>query len=275
MKKGIDMKKYLRMDKFPHIWCPGCGNGTVLKALIKAIHALEYNKNEVVVVSGIGCSSRATGYLDFNTLHTIHGRALPFATGVKLGNPKLKVIVISGDGDALAIGGNHFMHSCRRNIDLTMILINNSIYGMTGGQYSPATNNMEFGTTAPYGNIEQDSDTADIAIACGATYVARATTFHVALMEKYIKEGLSHNGFSVIEAIAQCPHHYGRKNKKGDGKQMILDYKKNAVNIAKAESMTEEELKGKIKIGCFLNKEKPEYCDSYAELKIRAQERDK
>jgi 2-oxoglutarate ferredoxin oxidoreductase subunit beta len=272
MKTGIDMKEYLRLDKFPHIWCPGCGNGTVLKALIKAVHAMNYNKDEVVVVSGIGCSSRATGYLDFNTLHTIHGRALPFATGVKLGNPRLKVIVISGDGDALAIGGNHFMHSCRRNIDITMIIINNNIYGMTGGQYSPATNNMEYGTTAPYGNIEQDSDTADIAIACGATYVARATTYHAVMLEKFIREGLMHNGFSVIEAIAQCPHHYGRKNKKGDAPQMILDYKKNSVTLAKAEKMTEQELKGKLKIGCFLNKEKPEYCDSYALLAKRARE---
>lgn len=271
MKQGIDYRKYLRLDKFPHIWCPGCGNGTVLKALIKAINGIGYKKNEVVVVSGIGCSSRATGYLDFNTLHTTHGRALPFATGVKLGNPNLKVIVVSGDGDATAIGGNHFMHSCRRNIDMTLIIINNSIYGMTGGQYSPATNFMEFGTTAPYGNIEQDSDICKIAVACGASYVARATTFHVALMEKFIREGLEHKGFSVIESIAQCPHHYGRKNKLGDGPAMIRHYRETSVMLSKAEKMTPDELDGKTVIGRFLKDDRPEYCDSYRKLMSRAQ----
>ncbi|PKK88164.1 MAG: 2-oxoacid:ferredoxin oxidoreductase subunit beta [Candidatus Wallbacteria bacterium HGW-Wallbacteria-1] len=271
MRIGIDYKKYLRLDKFPHIWCVGCGNGTVMKAVIKAIDNLQLDKNEVVIVSGIGCSSRATGYLDFNTLHTTHGRALPFATGVKFSKPRLKVIVISGDGDCMAIGGNHFMHACRRNIDMTLVMINNGIYGMTGGQYSPATNYMEYGTTAPYGNIEQDSDNTAIAMACGASYVARSTTYHVAQLEKLITDGIQHKGFSVIEAIAQCPHHYGRKNKKGDGPAMVRQYKENAVPFSRAQNMSEEELKGKIVTGKFLQKESPEYCESYARLVLRAQ----
>ncbi|HKJ88351.1 MAG TPA: thiamine pyrophosphate-dependent enzyme, partial [Gammaproteobacteria bacterium] len=176
--KAFDYDKYLRADKLPHIWCPGCGHGTVLKSLIRAVDKSGFEKNDICMVSGIGCSSRTPGYVDFNTLHTLHGRAFAFATGVKMGNPRLKVIVVTGDGDALAIGGNHFIHACRRNIDLTVLVYTNAIYGMTGGQYSPTTPQEKIATTSRYGNIEPPFDTCKMAQASGASFVARGTAYH-------------------------------------------------------------------------------------------------
>lgn len=250
---------YLRQNRLPHIWCPGCGNGVVVNALTRAIEELQLNKDKTSVVSGIGCSSRTPGYMDFDTLHTTHGRALPFATGVKLGNPELNVIVISGDGDATAIGGNHFIHACRRNVDLTLVIMNNNIYGMTSGQYSPLTPTGALATTAPYGNIDRPFDICKLAEAAGATYVARATTYHVAQLKKYIENGVKNKGFSVIEAVAQCPTYFGRKNKVGNAAQMVQWYKDRGVMWK--PGMKEEE--GKIYIGEFVNKTDPEYCESY------------
>ncbi|MBE3588370.1 MAG: 2-oxoacid:ferredoxin oxidoreductase subunit beta, partial [Thermoanaerobacteraceae bacterium] len=195
------VESHLRSDRFPHIWCPGCGNGIVLAALVRAIEELDLNPDKTVVVSGIGCSSRAAGYLDFNTLHTTHGRALAFATGIKLARPELAVFVLMGDGDAAAIGGNHFIHAARRNIDLTAVVFNNNIYGMTGGQFSPLTPTDKRATTAPYGNMERSFDLAELARAAGATYVARATTYHATMLEKFIVAGAKNKGFSVIEAV--------------------------------------------------------------------------
>ena len=192
-----------------------------MNSLIKALSNLGYDKDKVCIVSGIGCSSRAPGYMDFNTLHTTHGRALAFATGIKLANPDLKVIVISGDGDATAIGGNHLIHACRRNIDITTIVFNNNIYGMTGGQYSPTTPTNELGTTAPHGNIDKPFDVAALAGAAGATYTARTTAYHAMQMTKLIEKALDHNGFSLVEAISICPTYYGRKNKKGSAVDMM------------------------------------------------------
>ncbi len=173
-----DTLKYFRQERLPHIWCPGCGHGTVTGALVRAIARLKLDKNKVCVVSGIGCSSRAPGYLDFDTLHTTHGRALAFATGIKLARPDIKVIVMMGDGDCSAIGGNHFIHAARRNIGITTVVMNNNIYGMTSGQYSPMTPKGFLGTTAPYGNVERSFDLCKLAEAAGATYVARATSYH-------------------------------------------------------------------------------------------------
>lgn len=170
------IKDYIRERFFPHIWCPGCGHGTVLNSLLRAVSQLGMSKNEIVVVSGIGCSSRISGYVDFHTLHTLHGRALAFATGVKLSRPELNLIVPMGDGDALAIGGNHFIHAARRNIGLTAIVMNNRIYGMTGGQYSPLSGYGTLATTAPYTNIDYAFDTVKLATAAGASFVARSTT---------------------------------------------------------------------------------------------------
>ena len=172
------LEKYFRMNKLPHIWCPGCGHGIILGSLIRAIDNLDLDQDNICIVSGIGCSSRAPGYMNFDTLHTTHGRALAFATGIKLSKPELKVIVITGDGDCAAIGGNHLIHAARRNIDLTTIVFNNNIYGMTNGQYSPMTPKGAFASTAPYGNIDRNFDLCKLAVAAGATYVARGTVYH-------------------------------------------------------------------------------------------------
>ena len=172
------MKNTSGNSALPHIWCPGCGHGILLGSILRAIDKLQLEQDKTIIVSGIGCSSRASGYMNFNTVHTAHGRALPFATGIKLAHPELNVIVITGDGDATAIGGNHFIHACRRNIDLTTIIFNNSIYGMTGGQASPLTPHGAFATTAPYGQLDRPFDIAALAIAAGSTYVARGTAYH-------------------------------------------------------------------------------------------------
>ena len=255
---------YLRPKKsFPNVWCAGCGNGIVMGALIRAIDHLKLDKDNVVVVSGIGCSSRMPVYLDFNTLHTTHGRALAFATGVKLAKPNLKVIVITGDGDALAIGGNHFIHACRRNIDITTILIDNKIYGMTGGQFAPTTPGGKLATTAPYGNYEKQFDPVQLAIGSGASYVARGTVYHVAPLERMIVGGLQKKGFALIDTISNCHTYYGRFNKEGDAVAMINDIKKKAVSVKAAATMSEDKLEGKFLTGVIHDDDKTEFCDEY------------
>jgi 2-oxoglutarate/2-oxoacid ferredoxin oxidoreductase subunit beta len=259
---------YLRpKKKFPSVWCPGCGNGIVMSALIRAIDKLGYKRDEVACVSGIGCTSRMPVYLDFNSLHTAHGRALAFATGVKFAQPHMKVIVITGDGDALAIGGNHFIHACRRNIDITTILINNHIYGMTGGQGSPTTPAGAFSTTTPYGNVEKQFDPCSLAQAAGASFVGRSTVYHTPQMEKMIVAALEHKGFSLVEVISNCHTYFGRLNKQGDAVAMINTFKENAVMLGKAQTMTPDQLKGKFVIGTlYENTERTEFCDEYQKL---------
>lgn len=260
------VKDYLRTDKLGHIWCPGCGHGIVLHQIIKAISDLGYNKDEVCVISGIGCSSRAPGYMDFDTLHTTHGRALAFATGIKLAKPEMKVIVLSGDGDASAIGGNHLIHACRRNIDITTIVFNNNIYGMTGGQYSPTTPTGDLGTTAPYGNIDRNFDIAKLAAAAGASYASRSTVYHAKQLEKQIKDALEVKGFSLVEAMTMCPTSYGRKNKKGTVTDMLLSYKDNYVDVNVFDKLPKEKTEGKIKMGVFKNERYPEYTEEYLKI---------
>ena len=258
-----------RVDKLPHIWCPGCGHGVLMRAVAKAIENLGWNKDKVCIVSGIGCSSRAPGYMNFNTLHTAHGRALAFATGLKLANPELHVIVISGDGDAAAIGGNHFIHSARRNIDITCIVFNNSVYGMTGGQYSPLTPTYDLATTAPYGNIDPAFDLIKLAEGAGATYLARTTAYHVTgpnSAEKLIEKALMNKGFSMVEGISECPTYYGRKNKKGNAVQLMNWMKDNAIDVEKAKTLSPAELKDKIVIGEFKNAPGAEYTDEYQKI---------
>lgn len=269
MEQIID--KYFRDGRLPHIWCPGCGNGIVTGALVKAIDKLALEKDNVAVVSGIGCSSRASGYLDFNTVHSAHGRALPVATGVKLAEPRLKVIVVSGDGDATAIGGNHFIHAARRNIDLTVILYNNNIYGMTGGQYSPLTPTNSKATTAPYGTVDRPFDIYDLAKGTGATFIARATTFHTQLLTDVIAQGIDHVGFSVIEAITACPISYGRQNKKGSAPNMMKLQKEHGVMLAAYEKLTPEEQADKFPIGVLYKAHAPEYTAEYDKVVAKAQ----
>ena len=269
MKTVID--DYIREEMFPHIWCPGCGNGIVLGAIIRAIDDLNWDRDKIVMVSGIGCSSRITGYVDFCTMNTTHGRALPFATGIKMANPDLKVVVVMGDGDCSAIGGNHFIHTARRNIDLTAIIINNMIYGMTGGQYSPLTPTGRFGTTAPYGNIDQSFNLATLAMAAGASYVARGTIYHTRQSISLIKKALDKKGFSVVEIISDCPISYGRMNKIRTPVEMLKWIKDISVSKKAWESLSVEERKEKFIIGEFLDIDRPDYTERYNEIIEKAQ----
>ena len=261
------LKNYLRERFFPHIWCPGCGHGMVLNGLLQAIEKLGLSKNEIVMVSGIGCSSRITGYIDFHTLHTIHGRALAFATGVKMARPELNLIVPMGDGDALAIGGNHFIHAARRNIDITAIVMNNRIYGMTGGQFSPLSGENINATTAPFLTIDPSFDVVELAKAAGATFVGRTTTYHIQQMTDIIQQAVLHKGFSVVEILSQCPTYFGRKNKIGDAVDMVAYFKKNTTPIG---SKAKQENPSLMERGIFVKKEKPEYCSLYEKVVQKA-----
>jgi len=261
-----DYEKYLRIEKFPLIWCPGCGDGIVLKAMLRAVDRIGLDRNEICMVSGIGCSSRTSGYVDVNTLHTTHGRALTFATGVKMARPDLTVIVVTGDGDATAIGGNHFIHAARRNIDITVVLYNNWIYGMTGGQASPATPMGDKASTAPYGAIEPNFDIAALAAGAGASFVARETVAKPLLLDKLIERGIRKKGFALVEAMSPCPTTYGRRNKAGDGSEMTRWLKEHAVTMAKFEKLSDEEREQAILTGVFVDADKPEFTAQYAQL---------
>ncbi|MGO8990276.1 MAG: 2-oxoacid:ferredoxin oxidoreductase subunit beta [bacterium] len=263
--------KYLRHDKkFPHVWCPGCGIGILLGALIRAIDRTGFEKDEIVLVSGIGCSGRLPVYVDFNTLHTTHGRALTFATGVKLAKPSLKVIVIMGDGDAVAIGGNHFIHAARRNIDVTSIILNNSIYGMTGGQYSPTTPYGMRSSTTVYSNIEQAFKISELAVTAGAVFVGRGTVYQAKLLDGLIEKAILKPGFSVVEVIAHCHTQYGRQNRLGSAVEMMEWQRDHAVTVDKAASMKPEELQDKIVIGVLVDKELPVYQEEYEKIRERS-----
>ncbi|MBP6143606.1 MAG: 2-oxoacid:ferredoxin oxidoreductase subunit beta [Proteocatella sp.] len=255
-----------RVNKLPHIWCPGCGHGILMRAITVAIDELGLDKDKVCIVSGIGCSSRAAGYMDFSTLHTTHGRAIAFATGLKMANPELHVIVITGDGDCSAIGGNHLIHASRRNIDITTVVFNNSIYGMTGGQFSPTTPQLDKGTTAPYGNIDKPFDICQLAKGAGATYVARSTAYHAKQMINYVKKGIQHKGFALVEGMSSCPTYYGRKNRKGSAVDMIMNLKDTYVDIKVKDKMTPEQLEGKLFMGEFHESVEPEYTQLYQEI---------
>ena len=253
------LSKYLRKAMMPHIWCSGCGNGIILNCFVHAVDELQIDLKKLVVVSGIGCIGRAAGYVNTNSFHTTHGRPIAFATGVKLANPDLEVVVISGDGDLFAIGGNHFIHAARRNIGIKVICANNFNYGMTGGQQGPTTLLDAFTTTTPYGNIEHPFNLVHLAAASGATYVARWTTLHVRRLTQSIKKMLQKEGFSFIEVVSPCPEIFGRRNKMRTGLQMMEWFKKVSVvehfsDPAKAEITPE-----RIVVGEFVDMEKPCY----------------
>lgn len=268
--------KYLRHDKkFPHVWCPGCGIGIVMGSLIRAIDNTGLTKDEIVLASGIGCSGRLPVYVDFNTLHTTHGRALTFATGVKLAKPELSVLTVMGDGDATAIGGNHFIHAARRNLDITAIIINNQVYGMTGGQFSPTTPYGSFATTASYGNVEHAFNIAELAVTAGASFVARGTVYHARQLDRLLEKAIKHTGFSVVEIMSNCHVQYGRRNKTPDPVTMMHGFKDNAVPVAKALEMTVEELVGKFSIGVLTDIDKPNYLEQYAKIRARAAKNNK
>jgi len=250
------VKDYLRQRFFPHIWCAGCGHGIVMSGMVRAIEKIGLKKNEVVMVSGIGCSSRIVGYLDFHTMHTIHGRALAFATGVKMGRSDLTVIVPMGDGDALAIGGNHFIHAARRNIDLTAIIMNNRIYGMTGGQGSPMTPFGMRSTTTPWGIAAPAFDLVELAKGAGASFVARTTTYHVKELIRTVARAIRHRGFSVVEVMSQCPVYYGRQNRFGDGVEMMTWFRDHTAAIGSKKREAQPDL---IERGVFVDEDRPLY----------------
>jgi 2-oxoglutarate ferredoxin oxidoreductase subunit beta len=245
----------------PHLWCPGCGHGIVLGALLRAIESIGLDKNEIVMVSGIGCSSRMPGYVDVHSLHTLHGRALAFATGVKLSRPELTILVPMGDGDALAIGGNHFIHACRRNIDMTAIVMNNQTYGMTGGQFSPLSDCGITATTAPYGTIDRSFDVAALARAAGASFVARTTTYHAREMSRILEAAIRHKGFAVVEVMSQCPTYFGRKNRRGGAVEMLNEFRERAVAVGKDRPGPDQ-----FEVGILVQEQRPEYCEAYSRM---------
>jgi 2-oxoglutarate ferredoxin oxidoreductase subunit beta len=256
--------EYLRHHKkFPHVWCAGCGAGIVMGSLLRAVQSLELNQDDVAVVSGIGCTGRMPVYMDFNTMHTTHGRALAFATGLKLARPEMEIIVVMGDGDALAIGGNHFIHAARRNIDMTAIVVNNNIYGMTGGQSSPTTPIHAYSATAPYGHIEQPFPICDLAIAAGAAFVSRGTVYHATELDRLIEKAILKQGFAVVEAVSYCHTTYGRANNLKSPIQMMRLLKEQSVTAQAATKLDEEALEDRIVRGVLHDEEKPEFTELY------------
>jgi 2-oxoglutarate ferredoxin oxidoreductase subunit beta len=256
----VNFLDWYRVDRLPTIFCVGCGNGTVINCALSAITDVGWNREETVFVSGIGCSSRAPGYIYTDSLHTTHGRALAFATGIKLARPDLKVVVFTGDGDLAAIGGNHFIHACRRNVDMTVICMNNQIYGMTGGQGSPTTPPGALSTTTPFGSVEGTFDLTALAIAAGANFAARWTAYHVKELTSAIRAGLETPGFSFIEAATQCPTGYGRRNRLREPEDMIEYFRTHSVLRQKYERLLAE---GKpvppdaIVVGEFIRRSRP------------------
>ena len=266
------IREYMRVDHLPHIWCPGCGNGVIMRDVVVAIDALihdaahSFDRDDFVIVSGIGCSSRAAGYLDFNSIHTTHGRAIAFATGIKCANPRLKVVVLTGDGDCSAIGGNHLIHAARRNLDLTVICFNNNIYGMTGGQYSPTTPTGDLATTAPYGNVDRPFDVALLAAGVGASFVARGDTFHVRETTEIIRKAILHDGFSLVDVYSICRTYYGRQNKKGSPSDMLAWQREHLIPTARYRAMSAQSRIGKKEIGILSVSDYPEYTAEYARV---------
>jgi 2-oxoglutarate ferredoxin oxidoreductase subunit beta len=265
--------EYLRTGRLPSVWCPGCGNGVIVKSLISAVASLGFKKDGVVVVGGIGCSGRTPFILDFNTIHTMHGRALAFATGIKLVRPELKVIVTMGDGDAAGIGGNHFIHACRRNIDLTAILFNNGIYGQTGGQLAPTTPQGKRSTTSPLGSIEPSFDIVRLALGAGASFVARTTVFDFQELHEFLQRALVHKGFSLVEVFTPCPTYFGRLNGLR-GPYESLSYLKETTAPQEdalddhnaAEGAIDEEPLRLLPTGIFRDEERTEYTELYQAL---------
>jgi 2-oxoglutarate/2-oxoacid ferredoxin oxidoreductase subunit beta len=260
MEERQPMLDYLRQEILPTTFCAGCGGGTVLNCFTHAVDQLELDVDRMVAVTGIGCSSWIPSpYFKVDTLHTTHGRAIAFATGVKVARPELDVVVIAGDGDLSGIGGNHLIHAARRNIGLKVFLVNNFIYGMTGGQVAPTTPTGTRTSTTPYGNPEPPLQITELVAAAGADFAARWTTFHVFQLIKAMKTAFSRDGFSFVEIISQCPTSYGKYTQQRDAAIQLRDFKANAVRYKKAQGMTPDELAGKYVIGTHQDRRRPEF----------------
>jgi 2-oxoglutarate ferredoxin oxidoreductase subunit beta len=256
------VEPFLRMDRMPHIWCPGCGIGTTVNCFTRALIDSKVDLDNLVVVSGIGCTGRVAGYLNVDSFHTTHGRAIPFATGLKMANPKLNVVVYSGDGDLTAIGGNHLIHAARRNVDIKVICVNNLIYGMTGGQTAPTTPDHVITSTNPYGTFDPNFNLPQLMDAAGACYVARWTVYHVRQLAHAMSEAFARDGFSFIEVISPCPTLYQRRNRLGDG-LAALKYYKQASKIRNGAPTNEADItkQGEIVVGKFIDRHRPNYLE--------------
>ncbi len=274
---AFNYDKYLRLEKMPTLWCWGCGDGVILKAFIRAIDKMGINQDDVCVVSGIGCSGRFSSYVDFNTVHTTHGRTVAYATGIKLARPDKLVVCVAGDGDALAIGGNHTIHGCRRNIDLTMIIINNFIYGLTNSQTSPTTPRGMWTVSQKAGNIDPTFNTCDLAIAAGASFVARETMLEPKKLEKVLIKAMQHKGFSMMEVLSNCHINLGRKNKMMSAMANLEWIDSITVSKKKYDTMSDEEKLNVFPTGVLKeDTEAEEYCDMYAEIqKVHQGQRNK
>ena len=256
------VEQYLRTDRMPHLWCPGCGIGTTVNCFIRAIELCGIDPDKLALISGIGCTGRVAGYLRLDSFHTTHGRALPFATGLKLARPDLKVVVYSGDGDLAAIGGNHFIHAARRNADITVICVNNFNYAMTGGQVAPTTPLDAVGTTAPHGVCERPFNLPFLAESCGAVYVARWTTYHVRQLSKAMAEAMNKRGFSFVEIISPCPTLYERRNRLGSGLDRMKWFRDNTVIENNVDTrICDIGYQQKIVCGRFVDVERPSLLD--------------
>jgi len=263
--------EYLRHHKkFPHLWCAGCGIGIVMGSILRSVQRLELNQDDVAVISGIGCTGRMPVYMDFNTMHTTHGRALAFATGLKLARPEMEIIVIMGDGDALAIGGNHFIHAARRNIDMTAIVVNNNIYGMTGGQSSPTTPLDARSATAPYGHIEQPFPIVDLAMAAGAPFVARSTVYHVTELDRLVEQAVRKEGFALVEVVSYCHTTFGRANNIKSPIAMMRQLKDNSISRQAADKLGDDLEPEQIVRGVFRDDDRAEYTQLYDQVIERA-----
>ncbi len=270
------IEKYLRQDRLPHIWCPGCGIGPAAGCFLRAIDDAQLDPDKVAVVSGIGCSGRLAGYVKLDSFHTTHGRAIPFATGLKLANPGLNVVIFSGDGDLAAIGGNHLIHAARRNITMTVICVNNFNYGMTGGQVGPTSPLAAHTTTTPYGNFEPPFNLPRLVSAAGATYVSRWTILHIRQLEKSITEALNKPGFSFIEVISPCPATYGRLNEEPTGLDSLQYYQeKSVIRNGASPGDTDIELNGPIVVGKFVDIERPTFEEGLLQLADKTKEKTK
>lgn len=253
----------IRTDRIPHIWCPGCGIGTAFSACLKALKASEIDLQKACMVSGIGCSGRGAGYVKLDSFHTTHGRAIPFATGLKLGNPELNVMVFSGDGDLFAIGGNHFIHAARRNMDITVVCVNNLNYGMTGGQVAATTPHHAKTTTTPSGNPESPFNLPLMAWASGATFVARWTILHTRELTESIKKAILKTGFSFIEVLAPCPINYGRRNKEKAMDTLKLYQERTLIRNDADPNDLDIDFSNRVVLGEFVDKQRPTCIENY------------
>ena len=270
MSVPCSVARYLKHDDLPVFWCPGCGNGIILGSIMRAFHDMDLRPQDVVISTGIGCWGKADDYLLTNSIHGTHGRALPFATGIKAANGDLKVLALMGDGDCATIGGNHFLHAARRNIDVTAVVSNNFNYGMTGGQYSATTPTASYTSTSVFGNPEGEFDLCEVGTAAGATFVARSTVYHAGLLRRLLTQAIEHRGFSLVEVFSSCPVYFGRYNERPTPVEMMHWWESRAIPVQRYRTMDEEAREGLVPIGILHQDDRDDFNARYREIQCRA-----